>query len=160
MSDLQTVKRMLAMCRAYGLSGLVFALSFPPEQLARDFNGIGPEWFPDALRKAIDGLSADMMPAAFIHDVRYAHNDGSTREFNAANAELEANGRLIADTKYPFWHIRRYLIRHEARVYARLCARFGWKAYCAAKSLELRAKSLEQMENPSGAESSKLEAES
>ncbi len=132
MSDVQTVRRMLALCRAYGLSGLSFCYSFPPSQLAEDFNGIGPAWFPEVLRKAIDGLSADMMPAAFIHDVRYAHNDGSTRDFNEANAELEANGRLIADAKYPWWHIRRYLIRHEAKVYARLCARFGWTAYVAA----------------------------
>ena len=132
MSDLDTVKRMLAMCRAYGLGGFLFALSFPPEQLAKDFNGIGPEWFPEKLRTAIDRLSADLMPAAFIHDVRYAHNDGSTRQFNEANAELEANGYLIADAKYPWWHIRRYLVRHEARVFARLCNQFGWVAYVAA----------------------------
>ena len=132
MSDPQTAQRLLAQAKHYGLSGADFCARLPIETLAADYNGIGPEWFPDCIRRAIDKLSADLQCVAMIHDVRFAHADGSTRAFNEANAELESNGRKVADAKFSWYNPKRYLVRREAHVFADLCQRFGWTAYVAA----------------------------
>ena len=132
MSDTQTVIRLLAQARFYQLSGVDYVERFTIEQLAADYNGIGPAWFPAALRRAIDRLSADLQCVALIHDVRWAHSDGSLREFEASNAELEANGVKVANAKYAWWHPKRYVIRRKARAFADLCGDFGWSAYTAS----------------------------
>ncbi len=132
MSDLPTVTRLLAQARAYGLSGVSFVEAVPLEQVARDYNGIGPSWFPDVLRRAIDRLSPDLCCCALIHDVRWAHNPGTVAAFNASNAELEANGLIVARTRYGWYDPRRYILKHKARAFADLCQAFGWSAYVAA----------------------------
>ena len=132
MSTVKTAVEMLALCRAYQLSGTSFAERFEPEVLAAVFNGIGPESFPQKLRDAIDNLASDLMPAAFIHDLRYAYGDGTTAHFSAANAELQSNGYKIADALYGWWNPRRYLTRRRARTFAALCQAFGWKPYLDA----------------------------
>ena len=135
MSTVETAVQMLALCRKYALSGTDFAERFEPQTLAAVFNGIGPESWPQKLRDAVDNLAADLMPAAFIHDLRYAYGDGTTAHFSAANAELQANGYKIADALYSWWHPMRYITRRRARVFAELCEVFGWKPYidaCAA----------------------------
>ena len=132
MSTVETAVEMLALCRKYALSGTSFAERFEPQTLAAVFNGIGPESWPQKLRDAIDNLAADLMPAAFIHDLRYAYGDGTTQHFSAANAELQSNGYKIADALYGWWNPRRYITRRRARTFADLCQRFGWKAYTEA----------------------------
>lgn len=132
MSTVETALQMLDLCREYKLSGTEFAERFEPEALAAAYNGIGPEWFPAKLRDAIDDLAADLRPAAFIHDLRYAYGDGTTAHFSAANAELQSNGYRIADAKYAWYSPRRYLTRRRARIFAELCQAFGWTAYVEA----------------------------
>lgn len=129
MSDVATVEKMLDLCRRYGLSGYDFAKSFPKEQLAQDFNGIGPEWFPEALRKAMDDLSASLLPAAFIHDIRWSHSDGTKKAFNDSNDELEENGITIAKELYCFINPKRYLLKLEAKAFAKLCKQYGRSAF-------------------------------
>lgn len=132
MSTVETALQMLALCREYKLSGTSFAERFEPDALAAAYNGIGPEWFPAKLREAIDNLAADLRPAAFIHDLRYAYGDGTTAHFSAANAELQSNGYRIADAKYAWYSPRRYITRRRARIFAELCQSFGWTAYVEA----------------------------
>ena len=132
MSDTQTVIRLLAQARFYRLSGVDFLDALTMEQIAEAYNGIGPDWFPARLREAIDRLSADLQCVALIHDVRYSFSDGSTAQFDAANAEFRANGEKVADAKYPWYSLRRYGLRSEARLFAKLCQDFGFAAYIAA----------------------------
>lgn len=126
------VRQLRAQARAYGLSGVTFLDRFSDDELAAIYNGIGPEWFPAKLRRAIDELHRDLECVALIHDVRFATNDGSTAQFNFANAELEANGVLVANAKYAWYDPRRYIRRRQARIFADLCQSFGWSAYIAA----------------------------
>ena len=132
MSDQRTVVRMLEACRRYGLSGEEFCRQFPLAVLAEDYNGIGPEWFPEILRNAVNSLCADLCAAAFVHDIRFSHSDGSVEQFVAANDEFRANGYRIANGKYSWYDPRRYIVRHRTRVFYRLLVAFGWTAYIAA----------------------------
>ena len=116
-------------CFELELHGVDFIVQHNIQDLAKAYNGIGPEWMPKELRKAIDALSPALKLAAFIHDARYTFSDGSREQFNAANDELEANGLLIANTLYKWWDIRRYITRCKAKAYADLCRKFGWEAY-------------------------------
>ena len=134
------ITRLRAQAREYGLSGLTFIERFSDDELAEVYNGIGPEWFPAKIRRAIDELHSDLECCALIHDVRFACNDGTTTQFNFANAELEANGVLVANAKYAWYDPRRYIRRHQARVFADLCQCFGWSAYIAARINRLNPK--------------------
>lgn len=132
MSDTDTVIRMLCLCYRYDLSGYEFCRQFPNSVLAEDFNGIGPEWFPEKLREFIDALEDDLLPAAFVHDVRWSHSDGTLLAFSASNEELRENCKRIAFGKYSWWDPRRYLRWRTGVVFARLCNAFGLSAYNAA----------------------------
>lgn len=134
MSDEATALRMLNLCRYYQLDGTDLAEGFTAAQLAAMFNGIGPESWPQALRDALDDLAADLMPAAFIHDIRYATGDGTREDFDRANKELRKNGEKIAAAKYAWYDLRRYITRSRARTFANVCAMWGWDAYTAASA--------------------------
>ena len=138
MSDEATALRMLNLCRHYKLSGTDLAEGFTAAQLAAMFNGIGPESWPQVLRDALDNLAADLLPTAFIHDIRFATGDGTREDFERANKELRENGEKIAAAKYVWYDPRRYITRRRARTFANLCQCFGWGAYqqaCRASAL-------------------------
>lgn len=139
MSDVQTVTRLLAQAKHYGLAGVELVEAWPLEQLAADYNGIGPAWFADVIRRAIDRLSPDLQCVAFIHDVEWAHSDGSREAFEASNARFEANGVKVANAKYRWYDLRRYIVRRKARVFADLCQDFGWSSYLAAREPSARS---------------------
>ena len=132
MSDTATVIRLRAQARFYALSGVEVLDAMTPEEMASVYNGIGPEWFPDALRRAIDTLSPDLQCCALIHDIRYARGGGKAVNFVKANAEFEANGVTIAWSKYSWWDPRRYILKRKARAFAGICTAFGWLAFVAA----------------------------
>ena len=92
-------------------------------------NGIGPEWFPAAIRAAIDKLHPSLKVVAAIHDLDYYFGDGTTEDFNRANANFAQNGIAVADSRYKWYDPRRYLARHSARKFAALCAVGGRVAY-------------------------------
>lgn len=121
--------KLLQRCFELKLHGVDFIVQHNIQDLAKAYNGIGPEWMPKELRKAIDALSPELKPAAFIHDARFTFSDGSREQFNVANDELEANGILIAKARFKWWDIRRYTTKYKAKAYAELCRKFGWEAY-------------------------------
>ena len=90
---------------------------------------IGPEWFPAALRDAIDRLHPSLKVVAMIHDLDYYFGDGTTEDFNKANSAFAANGIVVADDRYGWDDPRRYLARPSARKFAALCAVGGHVAY-------------------------------
>jgi len=132
MSDEREVTRMMNLVDEYDLGGRDFVHKFSYDQLAYDFNGIGPEWFPEDLRKLIDNLHVDLLPAAFIHDVRWSHSDGTVSSFIKSNEELSKNGRKIACAKYSWYNPMRYILIRQSNRFGNLCQVFGWQAYQAA----------------------------
>lgn len=102
------------------------------EELEQICNGIGPEFFPDELRKFIDSMTPTLRAAAMVHDLDFFMGAGTYSDFSAANRRLEKNGCIAAAEKYAFYDPRRYIVQATARKFAELCQKFGWKAYLAA----------------------------
>lgn len=132
MASVEEVRELLRHAVNYRLDGVAFAMTFPLVVLAKDYNGVGPEWFPSWARKILDNICRVMLPMVLIHDVRFSHSDGSVEQFVAANDELRANGYKIAESEYAWYNPMRYLVKHRVRVLYRLCRDFGWTAYVAA----------------------------
>ena len=120
------------------LHGSLKMLRYSVQQLQQMYNGIGPEWFPVKLRKLINAFHPTLKPVAMQHDVDYATGAGTWDDFCQANSNFAKNGRIAADATYPWWHLRRYLVRRQASIFADLCQSCGWKAYLAA--IETHAK--------------------
>ena len=102
------------------------------EELARICNGIGPAWFPKALRDFITKLSPTLRWATDLHDLMYYFGDGTQEDFTRANNALAENGATLAKASYPWYDPVRYLIILEARRCASLCERYGFPAYDTA----------------------------
>ena len=86
--------------------------------LAEAYNGIGPEFFGEDLRKKTSRWFAIFKPAALIHDAR-------------------------ADRAYPWWNWKRYRARLVAdALYDFVSSPAGWKAWLEAH--EVRAQRISQ----------------
>lgn len=132
MDKIENIARLRGLCVRYELSGSEILGEYTDEQLAELYNGIGPDWFPSKLRDAIDNLCSSLQPMALIHDVRWCRSDGTRRSFYGTNEELRENGYAIAENLYKWWDIRRYWLKHQAKVFGDLCDSFGWGAYKVA----------------------------
>jgi hypothetical protein len=112
--------------------GLDIRSDIPANELYRIYNGVGASWMKAEWRKFLDGLFDEILPAVLGHDLDYAYGNGTLEDFLAANARLEKNGRICADTKYPWWRPKRYIVRRKARLCRKVCDAFGFPAYAAA----------------------------
>lgn len=122
------------------LAGCDFLYSFDEEYILAEYNGIGPEFLPAGVREKVTKYLALFEPAALIHDMRNAVSDGSRKSFNFANIEFHENCRKMADRRYPWWHLRRYLARAAAAfLYDFVCSQAGWRAWMEChEKLEIR----------------------
>ncbi len=113
-------------------------------QLAKMYNGIGPDSFPDWLVEVLDNAAPELAPTCMIHDVEWLESDGTKASFKASNDRLRRNGKITAKYMYGFWNIKRYIVKWDARVMAKTCQKFGfgiWVSYatrCFWKRPELR----------------------
>lgn len=131
MASLKEVKRLSELCEKYGLEGREILAKHTDEELARLFNGIGPEAFPGWLRVALDSLHPSLAPVAFIHDVEWSESDGTRETFAESNARFRRNGIKVACAAFGWWRPRRYKVMWDAVKFARICQRFGWAAWYA-----------------------------
>lgn len=129
MSDIARVRELIAEAKALGLEGIERVEALPIEQVASEFNGIGPAWFKPELRELLDDAFPLFVPPSLIHDTDYKLGDGSTAQFHEANKRLGRNCRKAADATYKWYDFRRYHYRKAARQFEALCEVFGWKAY-------------------------------
>lgn len=112
------------------LSGVELFAQLGASVIRREYNGIGPEFFPAELRAKVTAWLSLFEPAALIHDLRNYKSDGMRWAFHYANREFLENCRKCADDAYPWYSWRRY----RARWIARLLFRFvdgqpGWVAW-------------------------------
>ncbi len=103
--------------------------NIPPSEAIRIYNGVGPEFLNSDLRKVLDKISKELLPAVMIHDVDFTYGDGTLEDFHRANLSLKMNGIKCANFVYPWYHYKRYLIRAQAKAYAKLCDTIGLPAY-------------------------------
>ena len=97
------------------------------DELARAFNGIGAEHWPNWLRIMLTALWRPFQAAALIHDWEYSQKAKSYRAFTAANWHLAVN--IIREALYDC-HPG---VIPAGALAALLCQIFGWYAYKQGK---------------------------
>lgn len=121
------------------LDGCDFLASFDYEEIAREYNGIGPSWLKEEIRKKISRYLEIFIPAALIHDMRYSLSDGMRAAFNFANYEFRDNCLKLADAAYPFWNWRRYRARAVAVIlFDCVSSEAGWMTWRWAYEKKVR----------------------
>lgn len=129
MGDTIEVKALLDEALALGLSGAEHCARVPIETLAANYNGCGPEWAPDWLRKLLTKCHKSFLACVLIHDLRFSESDGSTSGFNYANDELEYNCLMVSNARYCVFNPLRYIWRHRSYAIADACRLVGWSAW-------------------------------
>lgn len=109
-------------------------LQIPKHQFRLSCNGIGPEWFPEDVRKFIDKVCPSMRVSAAIHDRMYEEG----YDFTEANRCLYYNGRIEAKDMYQWFDPRRHLAIWRAKKFAKLCQVFGYPAWRAARKRKFK----------------------
>ena len=98
-------------------------------ELSAIYNGIGPDSFPEWLRKFISALHPSLAVVALIHDVEWHESDKTQKTFDESNARFKANGYKVAEAEFGWYNPRRYVVMNQARRFGNICQFFGWKAW-------------------------------
>lgn len=120
------------------LEGGDFLAQFGIGTIAREYNGIGPEYFKPKVRALVTKHLSLFQPAAVIHDMENFMSDGSEEKFHAANRRFLTNCQRLADDKYggsfewlhPIRGLKRYRAHAAAQImYEFVDSQFGWQAW-------------------------------
>lgn len=124
------VADLIATARAAGLEGAAL-LDRDVDEIAAEYNGIGPEFLPDEIRDEVTRFLALFEPAALIHDLRYSAGNGTREDFENANMEFHANCLTLARAKYAWWRPLRRCAAESAALalFKAVSSYFGWVAY-------------------------------
>jgi len=122
------------------LDGMEIVVSQPVECLSSYYNGTGPEFLPEDIRKKLDDLASPLLPAVMVHDVEYALSDGSVNSFRESNKRLLVNCISCSLDAYPWKSAKRYLLLLESYALYRACQKFGWIAWLSAYSKHAQMK--------------------
>jgi hypothetical protein len=131
MGKIDEIKKLMALVQEYELEypNLVFDLPF--DELATVYNGCGPDWLPETIRRLLTRFYSIFAPAFLIHDVRFHFSDKTKKGFKQANNEMFRNCRKIVGKTYSWflnpgdkarWYVRAWYVW-------RACVRFGWSAW-------------------------------
>ena len=97
---------------------------FDPVRVSKVCNGIGPECWPEVMRKLADKLYPVMELAAAIHDVDYDRG-GDFSDRLAADLVFRANCELAIRAKYAWYHPWRYVKLAQAERFYEYLRLFG-----------------------------------
>ena len=123
------IAQLRAAAERYGLDDRWIADKYTDEELAKIYNGLGPDSFPRWLRAVITDLNPLLEPVASIHDIEWHEADGSREAFNAANQRWTRNGDRVAPVEVRAGDPRRYLLMNRVRRFGNYCQAFGWSAW-------------------------------
>ena len=124
------VAELVGKARDAGLEGCDWLSQFTLVEVAREYNGIGPEWAGAHVRDLVTGKLALFEPAALIHDMRNYKSDGTGAAFHYANGEFILNCLKLAKQAYPWWRPRRYAAIAAANAMFDFVEGLGgWKAW-------------------------------
>ena len=129
MYNIKEIALLRGKCKSLKLEGSERLDFHSDAELQKICNGIGPQFFPEWLRKAVTALHPTLAPAAFIHDVEYEESDGSLSGFTAANDRFKRNGYKLAEEAFGWYDVRRYIVMNQARRFGNLCQAGGWIAW-------------------------------
>ncbi|OQA82184.1 MAG: hypothetical protein BWY31_03326 [Lentisphaerae bacterium ADurb.Bin242] len=97
-------------------------------ELAEIYNGIGPDWIPEKLRRFCTKWGWLFEPAALIHDVEYFLG-GSEEDFQNSNERFKRNGIKLARAEFSAWNPCRFVWISRARRWGNWCRIFGRTGY-------------------------------
>lgn len=122
------IEELIRKIKTMELEGAEILDRFTAEAIGKIYNGIGPDRFPDWLRKIITESAGIFEPAAVIHDVEY-ENGGTWQDFTDANERFRRNCYRLVKAEYPWWSPLRYAWLNRARRWANYCQMFGWDGF-------------------------------
>ena len=134
MASKAEIRGLLRTAKEAGLLGLDFLRGFTTEEIARGYNGIGPEFLPAVVRAKVSERLSLFAPAAVGHDMRNDVSDGTRAAFRFANNEFLFNCLTLVDHAYPQNCRERDRARAVALVLYRFVSAesFGWRAWLDA----------------------------
>ena len=122
------VESLISEARALNLENVGILDRYSTEEVSNIYNGIGPDRFPDWLRKIVTESAGIFEPAAVIHDVEY-YEGGTREQFTAANDRFRRNCYTLVKDRYGWYDIRLYLWMNKARRWSNYCQLFGWEGW-------------------------------
>lgn len=137
---LKEIKEIRLLATGAKLERAELTYAYHNAQLQGICNGIGPECFPEWLRKTLNALHPTLVPVAFIHDLEWHRGDGQVKSFLVSNLRFRRNGWRMAKFRYAWFDPRRYLVMRQASRFARLCTLFGWGAWTRASGINKEEK--------------------
>ena len=133
-----TIQELISKAYSLDLEGVHILDKYSVEEIGKIYNGIGPDRFPDWLRKIVTDSAGIFEPAAVIHDVEY-HEGGTREQFTESNDRFYRNGKTAAFAAYSWYDPRRYLVWNKARQFRNLCQLFGWDGWKKTEEQEEKA---------------------
>ena len=144
MTSINTIIELYYQAQKFHLENTDILERYSFEDLAKIYNGIGPDSFPEWLRKVISSLHPSLAPAALIHDVEWHESDRTRDSFSESNARFKRNGKAVAKCSFSFFNPRRYIVWNQARRFGNYCELFGWSAWCSPCECPICTKAREQ----------------
>lgn len=115
MSDLfyshDEIRKLMATIHAANLEGTFSFWNAPLEAIRASSNGIGPDRWPEDIRKVVTCFLDTFAEAAVVHDWEFSssENDGTLERWHEANARFEVNCRKLIRHKISAWRFLRRL---------------------------------------------------
>lgn len=103
MIDIMEIERVRRLAYDYDLRATNKLLKYCDEALQAIYNGVGPDRWPENVRRLLTGLAALYAPAVMIHDVEFKESDGTVSSFLDTVEHFKANVKIIQRAEYPFW---------------------------------------------------------
>lgn len=127
--DILPISSMEFSAKQYGLNGTYLFCVLGTETKLKAWNGIGPKYFPLWARRLLSKLHTCILPAAYIHDLRFEMG-GTKKNFKFANKEFLKNMKIcLSMNKGRFTTVRMLVEKMRIRLAYRLVCWFGWKSW-------------------------------
>ncbi len=115
MATAEHLKKLIELCEKYELEGLRTVEKYTLEELARIYNGAGPDsWIP-AARDVLTDLMELFEPVVLIHDVQFSESDALHETFERTVDVWKQNCKKIFDAEYPLWTWRQLSASYRRR---------------------------------------------
>ena len=131
-AHLEDIIRIRSEVERLHLDGWEFVLAVPLDSLLKFYNGTGPENLPAAIRKKLDKIAKQLLPAVMVHDLDFTWSDGTVKSFNEANKRLLKNCIICATDAAPWYSWKRYALIAEACTFYLACKKLGLVAWLSA----------------------------
>ena len=115
MATAEHLKKLMELCEKYELEGVRTVEKYTLEELARIYNGAGPDsWIP-AARDVLTALMELFEPVVLIHDVQFSESDALHETFERTVDVWKQNCKKIFDAEYPLWTWRQLSASYRRR---------------------------------------------